>query len=129
MTLAYMATPYSGYPAGRREAFEEACRISARLLLAGTMVYSPIVQLHNIKNIGGIEFSSHEEDHAFWLRVDEAMMRVCDVLIVAHMESWETSVGLAMEVAFFEETRRPIFDLDPDTLVMARRQPVLAEAS
>lgn len=119
--LAYLATPYSKYPNGIREAFEEACRISARLLLAGTKVFSPIVHMHSVKLIGGISFASHEEDHAFWMQADEAMMRVCDVLIVVHMNSWEISKGIATEVAYFEKAGRPIFDLDPDTLVMTRR--------
>jgi hypothetical protein len=49
------------------------------------------------------------------------MMRVCDVLIVVHMESWDTSKGIAMEVEHFERSGKPIFDMDPETLVMTRR--------
>lgn len=115
--LCYLATPYSRYPNGIREAFEEACRITARLLLAGTKVYSPIAHTHPIATIGGID----PFDHAVWMPFDEAMMRVCDVLIVVHMDSWDISKGIAMEVEYFEKAGRPIFDLDPETLVMARR--------
>lgn len=125
MSLAYLASPYSKYPGGIREAFEEACRITARLLLCGTKVYSPIAYTHPIATIGGID----PYDHTIWMPFDEAMMRVCDVLIVVHMESWEISKGIAMEVAYFEKAGRPIFDLDPETLVLTRRQAALAEAS
>lgn len=119
--LAYLATPYSRYPGGVREAFEEACRITAKLWLAGTKVVSPIVHFHSVKTIGAVSFPSHEEDHAFWLQADEAMMRVCDVLIIAHLETWEVSKGIAMEVDYFAKAGRPIFDLDPETLVMTKR--------
>ena len=115
--LAYLATPYSKYPGGIREAFEEACRITARLLLAGAKVYSPIAHTHPIATIGGLD----PLDHSIWMPFDEAMMRVCDVLIVVHLESWETSKGIAMEVEYFEKAGKPIFDMDPETLVMTRR--------
>jgi Domain of unknown function (DUF1937) len=115
--LAYMASPYSRYPNGVREAFEQACHIAARLLLTGIKVYSPIAHTHSLATIGGID----PLDHSIWMPYDEAMMRVCDVLIVAHMPGWETSKGIAIEVRHFEMAGKPIFDLDPNTLVMTRR--------
>lgn len=115
--LAYLASPHTLYPAGIDAAWRDVCAITARLIAAGTCVYSPIACTHLMQGHG----APPHTDHAFWLQFDEAMMRVCDVLIVAHMDSWEISKGIAMEVAYFEKAGRPIFDLDPGTLVMTRR--------
>ena len=37
--LQYLATPYSKFPHGIQVAFEEACRLAARLLTKGIKVY------------------------------------------------------------------------------------------
>lgn len=116
--LAYLATPYSRYPGGIDIAFRDAARLAARLLRAGVKVYSPICHTHPIAIHGNLD----PLDHAIWMPFDEAMMRVCDMLIVAHMPSWETSKGIAMEVEHFEKAGKRIFDLDPVTLVMTRRE-------
>ncbi len=116
-SLAYLATPYSRFPGGIYAAFEEAACLAGRLLQIGVKVYSPICHTHPISIYGNLD----PLDHAIWMPFDEAMMRVCDILIVAHMASWETSKGIAMEVKYFEESEKRIFDLDPVTLVMTRR--------
>jgi Domain of unknown function (DUF1937) len=116
--LSYLATPYSRYPGGIEAAFMDAACLAARLLRIGVKVYSPICHTHPIAMCGNID----PLDHAIWMPFDEAMMRVCDMLIVAHMPSWETSKGIAMEVEHFEKAGKRIFDLDPVTLVMTRRE-------
>jgi NTP pyrophosphatase (non-canonical NTP hydrolase) len=115
--LAYLASPHTHYPAGVDAAWRDICAIAARLITTGVCVYSPIVCTHLLQGHGAPPYT----DHAFWLKFDEPMMRVCDVLIVVHMPSWETSNGIAMEVAHFEQAGKPIFDMDPETLVMTRR--------
>ncbi len=116
--LAYLATPYSKYHLGISQAFIDAAKLAARLMLSGIKVYSPIAHTHPIATYGRID----PHDHAIWLPFDEAMMTVCNTLIVAHMEGWDQSFGISCEIEFFEKARKPIFDLDPDTMMMTKRQ-------
>lgn len=116
--IAYLATPYSRYPnGGPSAAFKDACKIAAHLVCAGIKVYSPIAHTHPIAVHGALDLLNH----AIWLPFDEAMMEVSSVLIVAQMDGWEDSVGIAHEVKFFEERNRPIYDLDPRSLEMTLR--------
>ena len=117
-TLAYLATSYSKHPHGHELAFREAARLVAKLLCAGVNAYSPIAHTHPVAIYGGLDLL----DHAIWLPFDELMMHRCDALIVAHVDGWQESKGIAHEVAFFEKADKPIFDLDPNSLKMIRRR-------
>lgn len=117
-TLAYLATPYKKYPRGMEAAFIDAARVTARLLVAGVNVYSPITHSHSLAVYGGLVGG----DHAFWLPYDDLMMARCDTLIVAHMEGWRESKGIAHEIEFFKCAGKPIFDLpDITTCTLMRR--------
>lgn len=113
--LCYLATPYTKYKDGDIDAaFRDAAKLAAQLLRAGIKVYSPIAHTHPIAIHGKID----PLDHKIWLPFDEAMMDACDVLIVAEMEGWRESKGIAHEVAVFKLAAKPIFHLDPLTLSM-----------
>jgi hypothetical protein len=116
--LVYLATPYSKYPLGVEQAFINAAKLAAQLLLTGLKVYSPICHCHSLATYGGI----NALDHSIWLPFDEAMMARCDVLIVAQMEGWQESVGIKHEIVFFEAAQKPIFDLNVKTLGMVKRK-------
>jgi hypothetical protein len=118
MTVSYIATPYTKFPRGIEAAFEEACRLTAALAKTGIAVYSPIVQGHALAKHGNI----NPLDQEFWGQFNVPMLYVCRTLIVAHMDGWEQSSGIAEEIKFFEERGRPIFDLDPRTLSMIQRR-------
>jgi len=115
--LCYLATPYSKYRLGIDQAFQHAAALAAELLLGNVRVYSPICHSHPIAEYGGLDHLNH----AIWLPFEERMMRVCDCLIVAHLEGWEESHGIAHEIGFFEAARKPVFDLDPDTFALTLR--------
>ena len=118
--LAYLATPYSKYEAGLDAAFVDASKLSARLMPTGVKIYSPIVHCHPMAIHGGL----NPLDHALWLPFDEVMMAKADILIVAHMQGWEESYGIAHEIAVFTRAQKPIFDLDIQTLTMVQRKGV-----
>lgn len=122
--LAYLATPFSKYPLGTARAYRDAARLAADLMLRGVKVYSPIAHSYPLALYGNIDPC----DHSIWMPFDEAMMSVAQVLIVAHMQGWEESYGIAEEVRFFEKAGKPIFDLDPETFMMVRRRDEPAEA-
>jgi hypothetical protein len=115
--LAYLATPYSLHPHGTVAAWQAACRLAGQLIKAGTNVYSPIAHSHAVGRYGGIDTL----DHDLWMRLSRVMADRCDVLLVAHMAGWESSKGMAIEIAEFEKAGKPIFDVDPQTLTMTRR--------
>lgn len=115
--LCYLATPYTRHKDGIEGAFRAAARLTAMLLRAGVKCYSPIAHTHPVAIHGMID----PLDHAIWLPFDEAMMTACHVLIVAHMDGWSESKGVAHEIEFFTKAGKPIFDLDPLSLTMAKR--------
>jgi hypothetical protein len=117
MTLAYLATPYTGYAYGLGQAFIDAAKIAARLINSGVTVYSPIIHSHPIAYWGDLDPLNQQ----LWRDVDAAMVAKCDVLIIAHMEGWQHSSGIAHEIECFAAVGKPIFDLDPETLKMVKR--------
>lgn len=122
--LCYLATPYSKYEGGDLDlAFRDAARLAAELLKVGIKVYSPIAHTHPLAVYGDVD----PMDHDIWLPFDEAMMKASDVLIVAHMNGWQESRGIAHEIEFFDKADKPIFDLDPRSLTMSRRRKLTRE--
>ena len=124
--LAYLGSPYSKRAeklGGLGAAYIEACQLTARLIQAGVRVFSPICHSHGIALHGNID----PLDQTFWTDFDAVMLHVCRVLIVAHLDGWQESTGIAHEIEFFEQRGRPIFDLpDPhgSSLTMIRRPPL-----
>lgn len=115
-TLAYLASPYTNYPDSIEIAFRDVSRIAGKLLLAGIHVYSPIAHCHPLAIHGEIDAL----DRDFWLQYQEIMMARCDVLIVAEMRSWQESIGIQHEIAFFARAKRTIFQLNPVSMIMRR---------
>ena len=122
--LCYLATPYSKWTAGLEDAFVQAAILAARLLTAGLKVYSPIAHSHPLAVHGNLD----PLDHNIWLPFDEAMMHAADVLLVAHMDGWRESKGVAHEIDFFDREGKPIFDLNPQTLTLVKRKHALLPA-
>lgn len=110
--LVYVATPYTKYPSGIEAAFQAASRLMGALVREGVACYSPIVHTHPIAIYGEMDPLNHN----LWLRFDEAMMRKSDAILVAKMNSWESSKGIAIEIEIFQKAGKPVFYLDPETM-------------
>jgi hypothetical protein len=110
--LFYVATPYSRYEGGIEQAYIDACKLTGKLLKEGWRCYSPIAHTHGI----AIHANLDPLDHNIWLPFDEAIMGKADGLIVAMMEGWAESKGVAHEIEFFKKAGKPIVYLDPVTL-------------
>lgn len=110
--MIYLATPYTKYHLGIEKAFEHAAELAARLLRRGIVVYSPIVHTHPIAKYGNIDPLNHE----IWLDFDATMMEASKSLLVAQMEGWEDSYGVAHEIDVFLSAGKPIRFLNPETL-------------
>lgn len=110
--LIYLATPYSKYKGGISAAFAAAAKCAAKLVRERVKVYSPIAHTHPIAIFGSID----PLDHAIWLPFDEAMMEMSAALVVATMDGWRESFGVAHEIGVFARAAKPIFLLDPHLL-------------
>jgi nucleoside 2-deoxyribosyltransferase len=113
--LVYLATPYTKYPLGIQMAFREAAKIASRLMGAGVSVFSPIMHGHPMSVYGKIA----PLNHGIWLPFDEKMMAKSDALLVAKMDSWEVSYGIAHEIGVFRTAQKPIYYLEPETMAVA----------
>lgn len=110
--FVYLATPYSKYPRGLPAAYEDACKLLARLLERGCDVFCPIAHGHGTSTHGGL----NALDGAFWTEVDQKHLDRADVLVIAEMEGWQDSIGVQYERDVFEEAGKPVFYLNPVTL-------------
>lgn len=125
-SLAYLATPFTD-TADPTLAWLQACQIAGRLMRAGIHLFAPIPHSQGICCHSTISM----RDHQFWLDQNELILRRCDVLIVVQMDGFESSRGIAHEIAAFVDMGKPIFDLDPVNLMLSKRsfQPIPARSS
>jgi hypothetical protein len=112
MSFYYLATPYTKYPHGHEAAAKEAARIAGELLRRGMIVYSPIAHSHQL----AVEAKLPETGFAYWMAADAPFMAAADRLIVATMDGWRDSVGVAHEAMFFDRAGKRMYTLDPSTL-------------
>ena len=113
--MVYLASPYSKYPTGQENAFVEIAAIAGKLLLHGVRFYSPICHTHPIARYGNID----PLDHKIWLPFDEAIMGVCDALVVAKMPTWGKSYGIGHEMGVFQKAGKPVYFLDPEKMELS----------
>lgn len=100
----YLATPYTRYPRGIAAAARDAALVTAGLMRLGIAVFSPIVHTHGVAIEGGLDAL----DVDFWLKVDRPFMQAASGLIVAKLDGWTESVGIAHEVEVFGREGKPI---------------------
>lgn len=110
----YFASPYSRYADGIWPAYKEAARIAGRLVDSGVTIYSPIVHTHPLAIYGDLDPLAHAQ----WMTFDAPFMRVCGGLIVACMDGWRESKGVAEEIIAFRAAGKPILYCDPRTLAV-----------
>lgn len=119
----YLATPYTSYLSGGYQAYLVAEQATARLMLAGYRVYSPIVSNHHLSTVFHVDkpfWADPDALHSYWMAKDRPFMQHAAALVVLRCQGWDTSRGIAEEIAFFENAKKPIYILDPG----ASRDPV-----
>jgi len=106
--MIYLASPYTHSDLRVRERrFQEACRVSAALLRAGVVVFSPIAHSHPIANYG------LPTSWNFWERVDREYLARCDLLAVLTIPGWRESTGVQAEIGIAKELGLPIVYVNP----------------
>lgn len=121
--LVYLATPYTLTRIGFDAAADAAARIAARLTQAiHGAVFSPIVHGHALCRAGGLD---PVKDGVAWVKLNARMVAASDILVIAHMDGWDESEGIADEIGAFLRASKPIWDLvDVDRIRMVQRRPV-----
>jgi hypothetical protein len=95
-----------------RSGVQARCGLAGRLLIAGVKVYSPIAHTHPIAECAGLD----PLDHDLWLAADEPFMHVAQAILVAEMDGWQVSKGIAYEMERFQKLGKPFYFIDPNTL-------------
>ncbi|MBM3983831.1 MAG: DUF1937 family protein, partial [Planctomycetes bacterium] len=91
--MIYLASPYSHPdPDVREQRFRAACRATAALLMAGEVVFSPIVHSHPL-----VAFEMPTA-WSFWERIDRAHLERCDEVVVLMLDGWAHSLGVREEL-------------------------------
>ena len=93
----YLASPYShANPDVRETRFELAAKAAAELMRRGNLVFSPIAHSHPLATFGGLR-----GDWNFWREFDHSFFEWADELWVLELPGWDTSPGIADELALF----------------------------
>ena len=113
--LVYLCHPFSsGLPEGASpEALyaEMRSRVSASRWLTSLLMrsYANCVIINPLALSDGIE---HVHTGAEWLEIDLALLRVCDVVVMA--PGWRTSRGCQREYAEAREHAKTIYQTEPN---------------
>lgn len=97
--LIYLACPYWHVdPAVRQSRFDRVTVVAAKLMVGGTVVFSPITHghpMHLAHDMPG--------DWPFWRRVDRTFLQRSSELFVLMLDGWRQSVGVTAEIKMAEE--------------------------
>jgi hypothetical protein len=111
----YLATPYSKWHLGLEDANTETQKLAAALLSIGVKVYSPIAHTHGIAAyVTGVD----KRDHDFWLAADKPLLDAAGGLLIADLHGWQDSKGIALEIQWAKEQKKPYWLLNPRSLAV-----------
>lgn len=100
----YVASPYTHPdPAVAQARYERVADYSAKCMLAGEFVFSPIAHHHPIA-----QRHVMPTDWEFWKRIDTAMLASSVGMRVLMMPGWEKSVGVTAEIEIAKELGIPV---------------------
>lgn len=109
--FVYLASPYShADPAVRERRFVEVSKVAAAMMAAGDAVFCPIAHSHPIDVITPLPQTTE-----FWMAQDLPILRCAARVVVLMLDGWQTSKGIAREVAAAESVGIPVeFKPAPD---------------
>lgn len=109
--IVYLATPYSHPdPKVRVQRYEAVTRHAAKMVAEGLVVFSPITMTHPIEVLGETDPAPTE----YWIAFDEPFMDACAEAVVLMLPGWESSRGVAREIAHFTAQSKPILFVEPE---------------
>lgn len=107
MIIVYLACPYSDPdPEIKKQRHQIANKVASELLSQGMLVFSPLTYSIPLSEI------SSRKGWINWKDFDLAMLSRCDRLLVLKLPGWESSRGVAEEMAHAKELGIPIDWMD-----------------
>lgn len=105
MGYIYLASPYTHEDFDVRERrYKLAVSATNHLMNKGLVVYSPISHSHHIDLFHPDDSRGHE----FWMKQCITMLDSAESLMVLKLKGWDTSKGVAMEIAHAQKIGIPI---------------------
>jgi len=102
--MIYLATPYSHADAATREArFDMACRIAGAMMRRGEVVFSPIAHSHPIAALCQLP-----DGWEYWQTQAREWFEACTSLVIARMDGWRESKGIAGEIKLARQMGIPV---------------------
>jgi hypothetical protein len=125
MGYIYLASPYSAkIKMGPKEfhgrpdklvmeqRYLDVLKATADLMKEGQFIYSPIVHCHELARLHTLP-----TDYAFWNGYNHCMIEQADQFMILDIPGWLESVGVKGEYDFAYTKGKPIYLLDPKTLI------------
>lgn len=105
----YLCHPYSAQTIeGRISNFKLCCKRSAKLLLNGYNIFSPIVHSHLIEMASSEMLKWSAKDRwKFWINIDIALLEYVGFTGVILAPGWGASQGCQMEYDWFTAHQQP----------------------
>ena len=111
--LWFFSTPYTLYRRGLHGAYLDACDVGARVVDRYKItLISPILNSHGMAFHGILP----AKDGKFWKRFNAPILEACGGCLVAKMDGWEESVGIANEILDSRAAKKMVVFVDPITL-------------
>jgi hypothetical protein len=104
--LIYLASPYSKYPRGLDAAHHDICVIAGKLKGLGLYAFCPIAHCHYIAKVCDFDSS-----YNFSAEFNKLMISRSDIFVIAMLDGWDQSEGVAGEKEHALLLRRPIYHL------------------
>lgn len=113
MSFSYLASPYSvTQPISPQQAvvlrssrYRRVCKMAAKLMKEGKIIFCPIAHSHPIETIG---MPGELQSGDFWLEQDFAILKHASELLVYKMDGWNKSKGVMREIEFAQEHGIPV---------------------
>ena len=100
MSFIYLASPYSANP---ELLHKQALKATAVFIARGHIVYSPIVHCHPVHLVENMP-----KTFDFWKRHNFGILSKANKLWVLTLEGYDTSTGVAAEIAHAKECQIPV---------------------
>jgi hypothetical protein len=111
----YVAGPYTALDSKVQEDREtQHCVLSAELLKAGYLVYSPIAETANLAKYGSMLGTNWDT----WREKDLRQLEMSDGMIILTLPGWEASRGLRGEIKYCIIYGIPMFILSQELMCL-----------
>jgi hypothetical protein len=104
--MIYLASPYTDpVDAVRLGRYVDVCRVAAKMMEEGQVVFCPIAHTHAIGSFMKKDLKFNVD---FWMKIDLPFLKNCSHLVVLQMPGWDKSAGVKKEIEFAQENKIPI---------------------